>query len=598
MAKSNEKRGPESRHWPCVFLSGLMLAAFSALGPIDTLCMGDEREPENDLEHHLRDSALLSASRSVTSSFDASLEMRENVDFLLTPAILVSQALANAKTATLHFDAIIELNSSLVRTHVVLFTRYWVSGDAYLVAVVWSEPHAGGLNFPIYPPTLRLLSDRDQFAISHQIQHMYDGAFSKPLGPRGPFVHRFNAYTLSDIRFAEQETLGLFGDLESQCVDSGNKTSFHRQRLVLPEQTITLGFRQEGPTITIAGESRQYSQFVGVQYKGDRLHIVDYEPMQIGPRSVSLPTLVRVYSGHGKEFLRSARLARPVGSHTSGDQIEDAVGSFGRFDADDVKCRELLLKYWMKSVQDIAPADAKSLRRLLAHFDVPPPQDAGLGERLKHVNMRLQLAWMLHDGEQLEKDFQEYLSLLLADGLDGMVLFGGQKIIETTMRWGQLHATERLLRHWLDAAAFHNDVNTTLDFASVGFRRGWFWIVAHLMEQLLANPDVCSNQLFAAQAYRCIALSRILQMARNPEQTVRSERDLRQLAWVLRRNSSEELLAEFQASLDAAQQTCTALSEPTPLCLMLKSQLDAMNVSTTEIEGSGDAEEAEQSERR
>jgi hypothetical protein len=48
-----------------------------------------------DAEQQARDAALRSATRSVTGGFRPSLEMKENVDFLLTPALLMQEALSD-----------------------------------------------------------------------------------------------------------------------------------------------------------------------------------------------------------------------------------------------------------------------------------------------------------------------------------------------------------------------------------------------------------------------------------------------------------------------------------------------------------------------
>jgi len=46
-------------------------------------------------EQRARDAALRSATRSATGGFRPSLEMKENVDFLLTPALLMQETLSD-----------------------------------------------------------------------------------------------------------------------------------------------------------------------------------------------------------------------------------------------------------------------------------------------------------------------------------------------------------------------------------------------------------------------------------------------------------------------------------------------------------------------
>jgi hypothetical protein len=48
-----------------------------------------------DDEQHGRDAALRSATKAATTGFKPSLEMKENVDFLLTPALLMQEVLSD-----------------------------------------------------------------------------------------------------------------------------------------------------------------------------------------------------------------------------------------------------------------------------------------------------------------------------------------------------------------------------------------------------------------------------------------------------------------------------------------------------------------------
>ncbi len=48
-----------------------------------------------DAEQRARDTAMRSATRSATGGFRPSLEMKENADFLLSPALLMQEALSD-----------------------------------------------------------------------------------------------------------------------------------------------------------------------------------------------------------------------------------------------------------------------------------------------------------------------------------------------------------------------------------------------------------------------------------------------------------------------------------------------------------------------
>jgi hypothetical protein len=284
---------------------------------------------------------------------------------LVVLPVLINNTTANEvpkynKIDVLQFDSIIELNAPLCRTHVVLFARYWVSPELYRMAVVWAEPHAGSLNFPIFPRSLNVASDPEAFRIEHQFQHMYDGVYPRPIGERGPFRHQFNSYYFSDIRFAEQDALdmriyssdigqlkktGIYDvnvlepddrsvqepsrlsvrankdrldelslfdtegkqlkSIEYQYKDGGQ---LHKQIVLLPERPIKVGFKGKGPTITIGGEEQQYSELETTHHQGGRKCIVDYKPIEIAGRTKTLPCRITVYSGDGNRILRSAKL--------------------------------------------------------------------------------------------------------------------------------------------------------------------------------------------------------------------------------------------------------------------------------------------------
>jgi hypothetical protein len=60
----------------------------------------DEPKDVMEAEQHARDVALRSATKTVTSGSKPSLEMKENVDFLLTPALLMQEALSDKVITT------------------------------------------------------------------------------------------------------------------------------------------------------------------------------------------------------------------------------------------------------------------------------------------------------------------------------------------------------------------------------------------------------------------------------------------------------------------------------------------------------------------
>ncbi len=544
------------------------------------------------------------------------------------------------KVAVLQFDAILGLNAPLCRTHVVLFARYWVSPELYRVAIVWAEPHVGSLNFPIYPPTLNVASDREAFRIDHQFNHAYDGVFSKPLGERGAFAHKFNSYYFSDIRFAEQEALDLriyardilalkdragsdgervvellaprtgdeckqelsrlsirategridelrlldgAGDLlkalQYEYDQQQDGSPLCRQSVLLPQHPIQVGFTGNKPTITIAGEKKEYSELKTTHHEGGRKCVIEHQPVEIGSRRVSAPARITVYRADTMRLLRSARLSNFIHLELSADQLNRSAEQFSLFDSNETKCREMLLKYWVKDPADVNQTDRKTLEELRTHFAQKNAARLTIGEQLRRVNVRLQLDWMLGYGPGLVQNFQEYLSLLTANDLDQMILVGGQHAIETTIRWGQLDAANSLLETWLLAAPSQNSVESALDFAAESFRKGSYWTTLKLLDKVLQMRQLSHGQRFVAQTLRCLGLARLHEMVRNPGH-IKAELGIAQAWWVSSQVGSESLQKDLRRSITEAKQSFAGLDHPTRQQKALRAQLEKINLES------------------
>lgn len=377
MAKSHEKSMAESPWCQQISLSVLTVMYASFTWAVSIPCMAGDTSLGEDFTPPVHTGALHYATKAATIGFSPSLEMRENADFLLTPALLAQGTIADERLGAVFFDATIELNAPICRTYVVLFVRYWVSRDFYRVAVVWAEPHAGSVNFPTYPPTLNLVSDPNTFRISHQLVHTYDGVFAKPVGERGPFKDRFNVYRLSNIRFGEQEALDLrvrMNDMRRPADANGQDGAARprSQTILLPERPITVAFTGEGPTITIGGQKRRYRELETIDLAGGRKLILDYQPIELRGRAVSLPQRIEVYTGDGKQLLRSARLFNCVPSEADAEQARQSAERFSQFDPNEVRCRDVLIKYWLKSRSELATEDIETLEQLRTRFAQRP----------------------------------------------------------------------------------------------------------------------------------------------------------------------------------------------------------------------------------
>ena len=335
--------------------------------------------------------------------------------------------------------------------------------------------------------------------------------------------------------------------------------------------------------LKIDGEERTYRDLGIMHHKGTRRCSVDYESTRLGDKSLALPVRVAVRTADEQKVLRSSCMLNFRQVELNADQVRKSADAFSRFDKKDWKCREMLLKYWMKDAAEIEDEDLKTLRQLRTHFEKVSIIAKTAGEQLRRINMLLQIDWMLGDSEQLKKHFQQYLAILSANGLGRMVLVGGQYAIETTIRWGHFAAADDLLEKWVDRAIAVNDEEAILDFVESVILKNRFWTVARLLEKSLSSPEKWGQKRFNAESLRCMALHRLYEMLQNPDK-VKKGLIMAQANWVLSSTSIDKLLGTLNESIADAQKTFANLAEPTPKQKALRAQLEKVNPRTQNAE--------------
>ena len=206
-----------------------------------------------------------------------------------------------------------------------------------------------------------------------------------------------------------------------------------------------------------------------------------------------------------------------------------------------------------------------------------------VGQKLRRLNMLLQLDWILGHRPRLERDFQEYVSLLTANDLNQMIFVGGKHAIELTIRWGQLASADKLFETWLDAAVSRNNVDSALDFAAMSIWRDRFCIIARLMERVLQTPRVSPSQRFVAQALRCTSLARAHEKLKDPD-SVKKKLGIAQARWVSSKMSTEALRRDLMQGITDAKQLFAGLDQPTRQQNALKVQLDKISQKTAKAE--------------
>ncbi len=532
--------------------------------------------------------------------------------------VVTAQAVAptGSRAGAVQFDAVFELNSPTRGNHVLLFARYWVGPDFFNASVIWAEPHGRGLTFPIYPPTLSFASDANAFTMSHDLFPVYDTRYAKPLEPRGVFRYMYGDYPIDNIRFAEQEALAqriYTTDLDR--LRDANERGFHslqanrsedrieslrllgpektvlkdivyeydvespgrlrRKTVKLPERPMTVGFQGKGVVVKVGDQEHTYRDFKGTHHAGGRTATVNYEPVTLAGREVALPAKIQVVSEAQGQSLRSVRLLDLKPSALDAAGAKDAARRFGGFSEEHHRYRQFLVKYWKKDTAEVNEVDAEAMRHLRTHFEKAGARVTGsLGEKLRELNILMELNRMLDDETQLERYFAEYLGALRTNDCAQMVLVGGYAAIDTSMLWRRDAEADRLLERWLEEAVATHTPPIILNFAEARVQKGPCWPVVRLLEKSL-QCQAWGRARFAGQVLRCAAIEQLVTAARKPDET-KSETVQAQTVWVASSLGTDRLVESLGDAVRQAEQSFAALDEPTDEEKTLKARLGSI----------------------
>jgi hypothetical protein len=530
----------------------------------------------------------------------------------------------------LQFDAIIELDAPILKSHVVLFARYWVASSFYRIAILWAEPHAVNLNFPMYPVTMAVDSNEREFSVTNQVQGRLGGVFDKPVGERLIFRHRLNSYPAGEMRFTETEALASriyrddvemlapwLGDgvhtvnLDSRAgkgevrrdiaalnlrvshdrvdavdiVDANGllvkriayeyaqeqgRDILCRQETLLPERPLLLGYGERGVRIRVNDTERTFKELYGLDHEGGRKCRVEYEPIEAGDTTLSLPVHIAVQRADNGLTLRTARMSGFVLLKQSPEEVQCVAKQVGPFSREELRVRALFAKHWNRDPNAAISEDAAVLRHLQEHFETHPP-DETLGEKVRRVNMLMQLAWLQHD--RLADYFREYLSLLSTNGLDQAALIGGLNTIDTAIRRRDFPKAAELFREWACYGLNQVPVETVLAFAQAQIGKGHPWTIARLLEEGAKSGGAWADRQFDAQAIRCIALHKLVEMMSDPAKS-RTQTAGAEAAWASAALGPNDIYALAGGEFATAQRLFEEVAKPNSGQRSLKAMLD------------------------
>ena len=542
------------------------------------------------------------------------------------------------------FDAVIELNRysprSLRHDYMLIFARYWVARDYYHAAVVWAEPQSTDMFFAVRPPGLSVASNQQSFSVFHESTKKYDQTYKKPLGERGVFRYKFGSYPIDNIRFAEAQALqtrvytrdlaGLkdfnhpcaevFGvsipaaeganakdaaqlkvratagridsmelfDAQQQLLknisyeyeNNGGTSYLCRQAVVLPERPMMVGFEGEGMKVTLDGKEYRYRDLEATHHAGGRKCTVEYEPVTLGDKKVSLPVQVTVRGGKDDRILRSVRIMNFKKVELDAAGAKEAARQFGAVTPEERQYEQLRLKYWKKAPTEIEEDDVAAIRQLLAHFE----KDASVasestGGKLKRLNILMELSLILGDVPALERHYERYLSTLHENEFLQMTLVGGYGVIETATFRGRRTEAEKLLSLWVKAVVDMHADESILLFARHQLAKNRLWPTAALLEAFLSKKDRPAEARFEAEALRCTALAQLYTLLRTDEVAKKGLMAEVQANWVapIGKTGLDKMLAQ---SINHAKSCFVELPAPTESQQALMKQLDKINQET------------------
>ena len=558
-------------------------------------------------------------------SVSPSLEMKESVDFLITTALQVQEILREARShdyfisglqkgalqhAAVAFDAEIELMFPTSSAWTELFARYWIYPERYVISIVWAEPHGRQLQFSVYPPSLRVSSDKLVFSLCHDVYPIYNETHHKPIRYSPRFSNFFGDFPISNIRFAEAEPTNLASQaddlyrgfrsgsqslrISSVRIESSNEVSqvgtfakidaftclqsirfFNRTNRLLkevkyeyefatnaiklmektiftPVGSISLVLPGNGATVRIHTNVISVKEVVGTAKEGGRTLRMELSEADIGGVKMRLPTALFEFLPTNSVPVRIATLTKHRLLDGETDLPECAAVSYGGFSPRDHLYRFLLTKYWQVSPEAIDTSDRAVIRRLLSFYSqqaTPEP----LGMRLKQLNILMELSRMIGDVNSLSRWYQRYLNVLIVHQKSSLVLLGGYNAIDTLVLWGRFSEADTLLRHWINAVRAICNVDEIKRFAQTEFKKGTYWAVIQLLGELAQDtPDDLRFELSAARTLALAELQRVLEAGERRDRLL-----MAQAEWV--RSSKIDLgLLTFESRKEALRLSALA----------------------------------------
>jgi len=534
------------------------------------------------------------------------------------------------------FDAVIELNRYVPRSdrhdYTIMFARYWVASDYYTAALVWAEPQSSDLYFALYPPGLSVTGNTQSFEVYHGLYPKHSHTYERPLGERGVLRHKLGGYPIGNIRFADREALAeriyahdlsnlkdanqlsegmpdppiqsvdrdesrdvarlkmlsngeniasmklfnaeqrLLKDISYEYESRGDRSFLRKQTVFLPERPMIVGFNSEGMKVTLDGKEFRYKDLEVTHHAGGRTCTIEYEQVSLGDKEVTLPVHVTVRNGKDGNVLRSVRMMNFRQVDLDVDDAKEAARKFSAVSADRSQYEQLHKKYWKKTTLEIEKADIETIEQLWSRFDKAATTADNIGEKLKCLNVLIQLDSILGDHNELERHYKSYLSTLADNKLDWMTLVGGYGVIEKLM-YAERHAVAKILLNvWIHTLLDMHENDEILLFARQQLAKKRLWTTAVLLELFSNKEHYNIEARFEAQVLRCAALAELNKLPRADDIAKKGRIAEVQSDWItpIGKKNLDKMLAE---STNRAKNFFASVADPTESQKVLNTQL-------------------------
>lgn len=514
------------------------------------------------------------------------------------------------------FDAFVEQNFTWGRFHALVFARYWVARDFYACSVLWTEPH--GLNH-IRIPSFACMSDDKTFRTYMDeglgLSKAYTQVYEKPLEDIEIFTWGIGDYNILYNRYSEQEALSrrvytqdvapllaapppgvstvsvsdvpgkpkrrlkrlkvearsgriealdlldcndtLMNRVEYEYQDDGNSLS--RLSALLTETKIAVPVNKTG---TVDGKPFLIKN-VGMPYhRGGRQCVVDYKPVLLGGREISLPDRVTVRHPKDQTVMRSVRFLDYTRMKADRDTVWKQARAFGDYDPDRRKAMAFVSKQSKGSPAEVKADSLETLTQYRTHF-TSEFNDANttVGHRLRAMDSLMRLDPLIADWSAYERHVQQYLAFLKAQDLDQTLVFGAVDPMRLLIKHRRFREADRILQTWM-RDCLSNRPYDIYRLSELLLRDGDYWLANQLIEStLVRNGDqVPVEEAFCLRVLRCQALSgqcaSVANRSRMTDPLMRTQCD-----WALSHIKAPLLQAKLIAGLTDARQLFERLPE-------------------------------------